>query len=117
MTIFQRIINHELPADIVFESDSFIAFRDIAPKAPVHVLVVPKAHSARLDDIPETEAIGHLFQAAIRVARDSLNLTDYRLVVNVGAGAGQVVFHTHVHILGGWNSRDEDSHVEEMGSH
>ena len=101
-TIFQRIIDRELPADVVFEDADFLAFRDIAPRAPVHVLVIPKAPSARIDEIPTALEVGRLVQAATRVARDSLGLADYRLVVNAGAGAGQVVFHTHVHILGGW---------------
>ena len=107
-TIFERIISRELPADVVFEDERFIAIRDINPKAPVHVLVIPKTLSARLDEIPTTEEMGLLFQTAVRVARDSLNLSDYRLAVNVGAGAGQVVFHTHVHVLGGWTRRDDD---------
>jgi histidine triad (HIT) family protein len=114
-TLFERIIARELPADVVFEDEHHIAFRDINPKAPVHVLVVPKALSARLDEIPTTEAMGLLFQTAVRVARDSLGLQDYRLAVNVGAGAGQVVFHTHVHVLGGWVSPGGDGHEAGFG--
>lgn len=101
--IFQRIIDGEIPADKVFEDDGFIAIRDIAPKAPVHLLVIPKTLSARLDEMLDAqgpEGVGALFEAAVRVAR-AQSLTDYRLVVNVGPGAGQEVFHTHVHILAG----------------
>lgn len=101
--IFQRIIDGEIPADKVFEDDGFIAIRDIAPKAPVHLLVIPKTLSARLDEMLDAqgpEGVGALFEAAVRVAR-AQGLTDYRLVVNVGPGAGQEVFHTHVHILAG----------------
>ncbi|HWG86105.1 MAG TPA: HIT domain-containing protein, partial [Deinococcales bacterium] len=90
MTLFERIIAREIPAEVVFEDGNFIAFRDIAPKAPVHVLVVPKKVSTRLDEIATTEEMGLLFQTAVRVARDVLHLPDYRLAVNVGAGAGQV---------------------------
>jgi histidine triad (HIT) family protein len=108
MTLFERIIARELPADIVFEDANFIAFRDIKPKAPVHVLVVPKAVTTRLDEIATTEEVGSLFQAAIRVARDSLGLKDYRLSVNLGAGAGQEVFHTHVHVMGGWDQAESN---------
>ena len=114
MTIFEKIIAREIPSIIVFENDSYIAFKDINPKAPVHVLVVPKKVSSRLDELPALE-MGELFFTASKVARESLNLTDYRLAVNVGEGAGQIVFHTHVHILGGWVERSADAHHDEMG--
>ena len=94
MTIFEKIIAREIPSTIVFENDAYIAFEDINPKAPVHVLVVPKKVSARLDEITDALEIGQLFETSLKVARESLGLRDYRLAVNVGAGAGQVVFHT-----------------------
>jgi histidine triad (HIT) family protein len=103
MTIFERIIAREIPGSI-----------DINPKAPVHVLCVPKKVTTRLDEISDTLEMGTLFATASRVARESLGLEDYRLVINVGAGAGQVVFHTHVHILGGWTDHSADSHHDEM---
>jgi histidine triad (HIT) family protein len=103
MTIFEKIIAREIPSSIVFEDDLFIAFKDIAPRAPVHVLCVPKKVSSRLDEILEPLELGQLFATANKVAKESLGLNDYRLVVNVGAGAGQIVFHTHVHIMGGWS--------------
>jgi histidine triad (HIT) family protein len=115
MTIFEKIIAREIPSTIVFEDADYIAFRDINPKAPVHVLVVPKKVTGRLDEITDALEIGQLFQTAIKVARESLSLSDYRLAVNVGAGAGQIVFHTHVHILGGWVDRNADAHHDEIG--
>ena len=116
MTIFEKIIAREIPSSIVFEDTDFIAFKDINPKAPVHVLCVPKRVSSRLDEISNATDLGRLFQTSIHVARESLGLTDYRLAVNVGAGAGQIVFHTHVHILGGWTDRDADAHHDAMAA-
>jgi histidine triad (HIT) family protein len=114
MTIFEKIIAREIPSIIVFENDSYIAFKDINPKAPVHVLVVPKKVSSRLDELSQAE-MGELFFMASKVARESLGLHDYRLAVNIGAGAGQIVFHTHVHVLGGWVDRSADAHHDDMG--
>ncbi len=116
MTLFERIIARELPSTIVFEDTDFIAFKDINPRAPVHVLCVPKNVSRRLDEITDAAELGRLFETAIRVARDSLGLKDYRLAVNVGAGAGQIVFHTHVHILGGWMEGDAEMHHAAMAA-
>ena len=99
-TLFERIIAREIPSTVVYEDDDYIAIRDIAPKAPVHLLVIPKAVSTRLDEIGSEAELGRLMATAIKVARSQLG--DYRLVVNVGKGGGQEVFHTHVHILGGW---------------
>ena len=100
-TIFERIIDREIPSDIVYEDDGYIAIRDITPKAPIHVLVIPKQFSARLDEIGDETELGRLFATANRVAASLA--PDYRLVVNVGKGGGQEVFHTHVHILAGWD--------------
>lgn len=101
-TLFQKIADGEIPADLVYEDDRAVAFRDIDPKAPTHVLIVPRKPIPRADAIePEDEAlVGHLFTVARKVA-EADGLTDYRLVVNNGAGAGQSVFHLHVHLLGG----------------
>ena len=99
-TLFERIIAREIPAQIVYEDGEFIAIRDIAPKAPVHLLVIPKQVSTRLDEISDAEQMGRLMLSAVKVARQ--HLSDYRLIVNVGQGGGQEVFHTHIHILGGW---------------
>jgi histidine triad (HIT) family protein len=114
MTLFEKIIAREIPSIIVFENDAYIAFKDINPKAPVHVLVVPKKVSSRLDELSTLE-MGELFFTASKVARESLGLHDYRLAVNIGAGAGQIVFHTHVHVLGGWVDRNADAYHDDMG--
>ena len=100
-TLFTRIIARELPSDVVYEDEHFIAIRDIAPKAPIHLLVIPKRVTTRLDEIEDAAELGDLFLTAVRVARQ--HAQDYRLVVNCGAGGGQMVFHTHVHILAGWD--------------
>ncbi len=102
--VFQKIIDGEIPATKVYEDEHFLAFEDAAPKAPVHLLVIPKTFSPRLDEMLDAQGaddVGALVEAAIKTARAN-ELKDYRLVVNVGAGAGQEVFHTHVHILSGW---------------
>ena len=117
MTIFERIIAREIPSTIVFENEQFIAFKDINPRAPVHVLCIPKKFSSRLDEISDPLELGALMAAAIHVARDALGLSDYRLAVNIGAGAGQIVFHTHVHILGGWTESDADAQHADMPAH
>ncbi len=104
--VFCRIVAGELPARKVYEDDAFVAFHDIHPKAPVHLLVVPKEHVPRLFDYPDDEEgerkLGALFRTVNRVARRVLGLEGYRVVVNVGEKGGQEVFHVHVHILGGW---------------
>ncbi len=108
--VFCKIVAEDVPATKVFEDDAYLAFEDIQPKAPVHYLVIPKAHSSRLDALLEDEgaaALGELLAAAVKTA-ESKGLSDYRLGVNVGAGAGQVVFHTHVHVLGGWQATPGD---------
>jgi len=102
MTIFQKIIDREIPADIVYEDDDALAFRDVNPQAPVHVLVIPKHPIVKVADMTATdkELIGHVMWVAREVAAQE-KLEDFRLVVNNGAGAGQTVFHLHVHVLGG----------------
>ena len=102
-TIFTKIINREIPADIVYEDDLALAFRDINAQAPTHVLVIPKEEIASLDDISDDNApvMGHLFSVVRKVAAQ-LELTDgYRTVINCGADGGQTVDHIHIHLLGG----------------
>ena len=101
-TLFERIASGDIPADLVYEDDRAIAFRDIHPVAPTHILVVPRAPIPRADAIePEDEGVvGHLFTVAREVAAEE-GLSDYRLVMNCGEGAGQSVFHLHLHLLGG----------------
>ena len=102
-SIFSRIIAREIPADIVFESDSIIAFRDIAPKAPVHLLVVPKTE--RWANVTQLAAGDPALLAEIVATAQQLATEhsdgDYRLIFNTGAGAGQTVFHVHAHVLCG----------------
>ena len=102
-TLFGKIIRREIPADIVYEDDLCLAFRDINPQAPTHVLVIPKKEIAKLSDAGagDQALLGHLMLAAGKIAR-SLGVADaFRLVVNNGADAGQSVFHLHLHILAG----------------
>ena len=113
MTLFERIIAKEIPSSIIFENEDFIAFKDINPKAPVHVLCVPKKVSSRLDELTASE-MGELFQTATKVAQEACGLKDYRLAVNLGAGAGQIIFHTHIHILGGWTNLNAEAHHNQM---
>ena len=103
-TLFERIIRREIPADVVYEDDRCLAFRDIAPQAPVHVLVIPKAPIPRLGDAAETdrEVLGHLMWAAGEVARKEGLIEDgFRVAINHGERANQTVFHLHVHVMGG----------------
>ncbi|HWI15125.1 MAG TPA: histidine triad nucleotide-binding protein [Burkholderiales bacterium] len=102
-TIFKKIIDRQIPAQIVYEDDLCLAFRDINPQAPTHVLLIPKKEIARLvDAAPEDQALlGHLLLAANKIAQQ-LGVGDaYRLVINNGESVGQSVFHIHFHILGG----------------
>jgi histidine triad (HIT) family protein len=100
--LFCAIVAGEIPADIVMQNDDVIAFRDINPVAPTHVLVVPKAHYANAAEVAgaDPRLAGALLAAAGDVA-DQEGISDYRIVFNTGAGAGQSVFHTHLHVLGG----------------
>jgi histidine triad (HIT) family protein len=102
--LFCRLINGEVAADVLYQDARAVAIRDINPQAPVHALVLPKEHVESLDDIGQRDEalMGHLMRVASRVANEQgLAETGYRTVVNTGAGAGQSVFHLHVHVLGG----------------
>lgn len=104
MTVFQKILDGEIPADIVHEDDRCIAFRDISPQAPVHILVIPRKPIVGLSAVkPEDSALmGHLMVVATQVARaEGLDESGYRLIVNQGSDGGQSVFHLHLHVLGG----------------
>ena len=102
-TIFQKIIDKELPADIVYEDDSCLAFKDINPVAPIHILVIPKKRIEKISDsnTEDRELLGHLFLVAGKIARDLGSEEAFRLVVNNGAGAQQTVFHLHIHLIAG----------------
>ena len=102
-TLFQKIIDKELPADIVYEDDNCLAFKDINPVAPVHILIIPKKKIEKISDSnqEDKELLGHLLLVAGGIAKD-LGIEDaFRLVVNNGAGAQQTVFHLHIHLIAG----------------
>ena len=102
--LFCRIVAGEIPAGIVYQDDRCVAFRDINPQAPVHVLIIPRDHVASLDDAAEKDdaTLGHIMRIASHVAHEQgISESGYRTVINTGAGAGQSVFHLHVHVLGG----------------
>jgi histidine triad (HIT) family protein len=103
-TIFQKVIGREIPADIVYEDDDCLAFRDVSPKAPTHVLLVPKEPIPSLEQLTESHAglLGHMWMVIPEIAR-KLGVADggYRVVVNCGKDGGQSVDHLHFHILGG----------------
>lgn len=104
MTLFERIIARQIPADIVYEDDHVLAFRDIKPQAPTHVLIVPKKAIQRIHEAAANDAavLGHLLLKAAEVARRlGLSETGYRLVINNGRDGGETVPHLHCHILGG----------------
>jgi histidine triad (HIT) family protein len=103
-TIFDKIIRKEIPADIVLETDEILAFRDIRPLAPVHVLIIPKKRIATINDLSNEDAIlvGNMFLAARDIARD-LNVSEkgYKLLFRVGEHGGQEIPHIHLHLIGG----------------
>ncbi len=102
-TIFSKIIAKEIPASIVYEDDQCLAFHDVAPQAPTHVLVIPKKEIASLDDLSDNDEplVGHMWMVICNLARE-LQLGDgYRVVVNCGRDGGQSVDHLHFHLLGG----------------
>lgn len=100
--LFCRIARKEIPAKVVAESEHALAFHDIAPQAPVHVLVIPKAHYASLAATPDGSVMAEVSELAKRVARElGVEATGYRVVVNTGENGGQTVHHLHAHVLGG----------------
>jgi len=100
--LFCKIIKGEIPSDKVFENDQIIAFKDINPKARVHILVVPKKHIESIKHLEEIdkELIGEMFLAARKIAKEQ-NLEGYKLVINVGREGGQLIDHLHLHLLSG----------------
>ncbi|XP_076016582.1 adenosine 5'-monophosphoramidase HINT1 [Genypterus blacodes] len=102
-TIFGKIIRKEIPAKLVYEDDKCIAFPDISPQAPTHILVVPKKPIVQLSKAEEGDAalLGHLMMVAKKCAEQAGLSEGYRIVINDGADGGQTVFHLHVHVLGG----------------
>ena len=104
--LFCRIIAGEIPAKKAYEDDDVVAFHDVNPQAPTHILVIPRKHIATLDDLTDADAtgIGTVVVKAAKIAREyKLESEGYRFVVNMGPAAGQTVFHIHFHVLGGRN--------------
>ena len=102
--LFLKIIDRQIPADIVYETDELLAFRDIAPKAPTHILIIPKTHIRTVNDLEtdHAELVGKMYLAAADLARQEGIAEDgYRLVMNCNPAGGQEVYHIHLHLLGG----------------
>lgn len=102
--LFCKIIKREIPANLVFEDKEVLAFRDVNPQAPVHILIIPKEHISRVSelDAKAVRLLSPLFLAANQIAqKEKIIESGYRLVINCNAGAGQSVFHIHLHLLGG----------------
>ena len=104
-TLFTKIINREIPAEIVYEDNLCLAFKDINPQAPLHILVIPKKHIAKISAAVKSEQdlLGHLLLKASEIANNQGYGEAFRLVINNGENAGQTVFHLHIHILAGRN--------------
>ncbi|WP_111978345.1 histidine triad nucleotide-binding protein [Algibacillus agarilyticus] len=103
-TIFDKIIAKEIPADIVYEDDKALAFKDISPQAPTHLLIIPKVSIATINDInsDNAELVGHLFVVAAKIAKEAGFADDgYRVVMNCNEDGGQTVYHIHLHLLAG----------------
>ena len=102
--IFCKIVAREIPSDIVFEDDHLVAFNDVAPQAPVHILIIPKAHIESVDELDEShrDLVGRLALRAQALARErGIAEPGYRLIVNCNAQGGQTVYHLHMHLMGG----------------
>ena len=104
MCLFCKIANKEIPTEIVYEDEKILAFKDIDPKAPFHLLIVPKRHIPSVDrlELKDKELIGELFLVAQKIAKaKGVSQTGYRLIFNVGKDAGQTIDHLHLHLMGG----------------
>jgi len=103
-TIFNKIISKEINADIIYEDDTVLAFKDINPQAPVHILIIPKIEIATINDISinDKDLIGHIFIVATKLAKKlNIDKSGYRLVFNCNEDGGQTVYHIHMHLIGG----------------
>ena len=103
-TIFDKIISREIPSDIVYEDDNYLAFRDINPQAPIHVLIIPKKRISTINDLDESDAyiVGEMIIIAKNIAKDhSIDQDGYRLIFNCNDYGGQTVYHIHLHLIGG----------------
>ena len=102
--LFCKIANHEIPADIVYEDENFVAFRDINPQAPIHFLIIPKKHIETINNLEEEDAplIGEMVILARKLAKEQgIDEKGYRLIYNCNREGGQMVYHIHLHLLGG----------------
>lgn len=102
--LFEKIVRREIPADIVYEDEDILAFRDVQPQAPVHILIIPKRRIPTINDLAENDAdlVGRIILAARQIAeREGLSKNGYRLVFNCNEHGGQSVYHIHLHLLGG----------------
>jgi len=102
---FCKIISGEIPTEFLYQDEEMVAFRDIKPKAPVHILIVPKRHIEKLQEVSDNEKdlLGQMLLVAQKIAeREKIAESGYKVVVNCGEGAGQLVPHLHFHLLGGW---------------
>ena len=100
--LFCKMVAKEIEPDIVYEDEQVLAFRDISPKAPTHILVIPKQHVATLNDLQDKQLAGHLLQAVAQIAKsEGVAETGYRTVINCNNAGGQEVYHLHLHLLGG----------------
>lgn len=111
--IFCKIVQKKLPSDIVFENEKLIVFTDINPKAPHHFLIVPRQHIETANDLTgqDRDLIAEMVLVASEIARQRGIEKGYKLVFNVGKSGGQVVFHLHLHLLGGWHQETHEVHV------
>jgi len=106
--IFCKIVNGEIPTEFLYEDETLAVFRDINPHAPVHILIVPKKHIRSINDLTENdrEIISRMIMVGKDIAqKESVNLSGYKLLFNVERGGGQVIFHLHLHLIGGWEKR------------
>lgn len=108
--IFCKIIKKEIPTEILYEDENFMVFKDIRPKAPLHLLIVPKRHIPSINhlELKDKKLMGELFLTAKKIAkREGVAKTGYKIVFNVGQGGGQLINHLHLHLLGKWKSKKE----------
>ena len=106
--IFCKIVNGEIPTEFLYQDNKLVVFRDINPHAPVHILIVPKKHIRSINDLAENdrEIISHMIMVGKDIAKkESVNSSGYKLLFNVERGGGQVIFHLHLHLIGGWKKR------------
>lgn len=106
--LFCKIVNREIPSEFLYEDDGYVVFKDINPAAPVHLLIVPKKHIRSINDLysDDQPTISGLFMIAKDMAKqEGVNESGYKLLFNVEKGGGQVVFHIHLHLIGGWKKK------------